>query len=48
MGNLKREKLKKESKGNAKKCSIRGMNGFFDVYINELPTGKKIINLITD
>ena len=38
MGNFRREKLQKESKGNAKKCSIRGMNGFFDIYINELTT----------
>ena len=48
MGNFRRKKLQKESKGNAKKCSIRGMNGFFDIYINELTTRKKIINLSTD
>ena len=35
---------KKESKGNAKKYNIRDMNNFFDIFISELPTGKKKIN----
>lgn len=35
---------KKESKGNAKKYNIRDMNNFFDIFVNELPTGKKKIN----